>query len=219
MTLHVDSGEIVALLGANGAGKTTTLRSVAGLVDVYAGRITFDGKDIAGDAVYSIAQRGLAFVPEDRSLLPSLTVAESLRIVRHPVEDPLQWFPALVPLLNRKAGLLSGGEQQMAALARAVSSAPKLLMIDELSLGLAPRIVKEILRRMSEFARQRGTAILLVEQHIVQALAVADRAYVLRDGMIADSGDASELLSRRGVIEASYLSANGVTVPPKTSGA
>jgi branched-chain amino acid transport system ATP-binding protein len=207
LTIEVAAGEIVALLGANGAGKTTTLNATIGLVEVYDGTITFDGRDVSGESVDAIARRGLAYVTEDRSLLPGLTVAESLRIVRNPVEDAQRWFPALTPLLNRKAGLLSGGEQQMLALGRAISSGPKLLMIDELSLGLAPRIVKEILARLSEFARERDTAVLLVEQHVAQALAVADRAYLLRDGRITDTGSAGDLLDRRDIIEASYLGA------------
>ncbi len=203
--LSVAEGEVVALLGPNGAGKSTTLGAIAGLVRTFSGSVELDGVDLTRRPAHLVTRHKVALVPEKRSLIPSLTVGENLRIVHRQALDPLPWFPALIPILKRKAGLLSGGEQQMVAIARGISSAPRLLMVDELSLGLAPVIVKDLTARLSAFARDTGGAVLLVEQHVAQALAIAQRAYVLTHGDISTSHSSQELMNSRSVVEASYL--------------
>jgi branched-chain amino acid transport system ATP-binding protein len=203
--LSVGHGEVVSLLGPNGAGKTTTLATVSGFLPLLGGSIRFDGQDIAGRPPHRIVQAGLVQVPEGRGLVPSLTVNENFRLVRQSKLDPYGVFPALVPLGNRRAGLLSGGEQQMLALARAIMLGPKLLLVDELSLGLAPKAVDTILKRLRGLATETGMSVLLVEQHVSKALAVSDRAYVLSHGRITLQGAASKLLSDRQLLESSYM--------------
>ena len=209
LDLRVEPGEVVALLGPNGAGKTTTLRTIAGLLPVLAGSIDVLGEAAAGAAPHRLARRGLAFVPEDRSLFAGLTVAENLRLGtrRGPVlmDDVVARFPALGPLGGRRAGLLSGGEQQMLTLGRAIASAPRLLLVDELSLGLAPLIAQELLSVVRGVADDTGCGVLLVEQHVDQVLAVADRAYVLAHGDLVTHGTSSEIAADRKRIEAGYL--------------
>jgi branched-chain amino acid transport system ATP-binding protein len=206
--LTVSDNEIVALVGPNGAGKTTTLRTISGIVPVRSGEATFDGAQLAGKSIEAIVGLGIAHVPEGRRLFPGLSVRDNLRLGgwvgdNRDIERVVELFPALRDRMNQATGNMSGGEQQMCAIARGLMSKPKLLMIDELSLGLAPVIVDEILERLPGIA-QSGTAVLLVEQDVDAALTIASRAYVLETGRIALSGDSESLLNDKRVQE-SYL--------------
>jgi branched-chain amino acid transport system ATP-binding protein len=210
--LRVDEGEIVALVGSNGAGKTTLLRAVSGLIEATSGELHFDGHDLAGLKPEQIVAHGVAHVPEGRRLFSGLTVKENLRAGGFANKDgadldyALELFPHLRDRLGQVAGSMSGGEQQMCAIARGLMSSPKLLMIDELSLGLAPKLVDEILERLGS-VRERGTALLIVEQDVDAALRIAARGYVLETGRIVTTGSSAELLEDPRVREA-YL---GVT--------
>jgi len=200
--LHVDEGEVVALLGANGAGKSTTILAIAGALPSQ-GTLTFDGQPLRGP-VHRRARRGLGLIPEGRSVFVGLTTERNLQLGRGSLDSALELFPELRPLLNRKAGLLSGGEQQILGLARALAGQPRLLLVDELSLGLAPKIVQRLLTAL-RVAAERGAAVLLVEQHARQALAVADRGYVMSRGRCEITGTGTELLTRIADIEHTYL--------------
>jgi len=210
--LHVDSGEVVALLGPNGAGKTTTLLTISGLLPVIDGRIDVLGARLPSRRTrpHRLARRGLAHVPEDRALFGQLTAAENLQVTggrgtQTKVDRAVEWFPEMEPLLDRQVGLLSGGEQQMLALARALVAGPKLLMVDEMSLGLAPIVVDRLLPVLRTAADELGVGVLLVEQHVHLALEVADRAYLLDHGQLVLEDDADELADRPELLESSYL--------------
>jgi len=207
--LTVGAGEVVALLGANGAGKTTTLRVVSGLVRPMAGRVVFAGEDLVRTSPSARARLGIAHVPEGRGLFFGMTVAEHFRVgfrgERLDEDVAFEYFPKLAELKGRRTGLLSGGEQQMLAVARALARRPKLLLLDELSLGLAPVIVERLLPVVRSFATEQGCAVLLVEQHVHLALEVADRGYVLSHGRIVLQNDAEHLRADRHLLVASYL--------------
>ena len=209
LRLTVGAGEVVALLGSNGAGKTTTLRAVSGLVKPLAGTIRFAGEDLARISPSARARLGIAHVPEGRGLFYGMTVAEHFRVAprgeRLDEQLAYEYFPKLVELRGRRVGLLSGGEQQMLAVARALARRPRLLLLDELSLGLAPVIVEGLLPVVRAFAEERGCAVLLVEQHVHLALEVADRGYVLSHGRIVLENDAEHLRANRQLLVASYL--------------
>jgi branched-chain amino acid transport system ATP-binding protein len=211
VSFTVRPGEVVALLGANGAGKSTLLRAVAGVLAPDAGRVSFEGTDITGWASHRVARRGLRLVPEGRGLLARMTVWENLVMgqyataagTRHDLEAALERFPVLRQRSGQIASTLSGGEQQMLAIARALVARPRLLMLDEPSLGLAPRLVRQIFAVVAELKRE-GVTIVLVEQNARQALAVADRAYILEAGQVVLAGPAAELAAGEGVQRA-YL--------------
>jgi branched-chain amino acid transport system ATP-binding protein len=214
--LTVGAGEVVALLGANGAGKTTTLRVISGLVRPMRGRVTFDGEDLARVSPTGRAQRGIAHVPEGRGIFFGLTVAEHFRLARRSgqIDEEIAYehFPLLRELRTRRAGLLSGGEQQMLAVGRALARKPRLLLLDELSLGLAPVIVEVLLPVVREYTQTTGCAVLLVEQHVQLALEVADRGYVLSHGGIVLADRAEVLRADRQLLTASYLGEQQVPV-------
>ena len=211
---ELQQGEIVALVGANGAGKTTLLRTLTGLVSPRSGSITFNGRPILTVPPYERARLGLAMVPEGRRLFQGLTVRQNLELgsraapdTSHKTEDiefVFELFPALVRLQNRLSGLLSGGEQQMCAIGRALMARPRMLLIDEMSLGLAPVVVERIAGVIRTINRDRGISILLVEQDVGLALEIAARGYVLDTGRIIIDGPSSELLLRDD-IRAAYL--------------
>lgn len=208
--IYVDSGEIVALLGANGAGKTTLLHTIAGLIPEISGDISVSGKKVNGWPTHRIIQQGLSLLPENRGIFFQLTVAENLRLYQRKsgsvsVLDILEYLPALGALLDRKTGLLSGGEQQMLSLGCRFIADPKLMMIDEMSLGLAPIIFQRMLPVLSRFVVDRGVGVLLVEQHVDMALNFASRGYVLNHGEITFSGSTRELQHQRQFLEASYM--------------
>jgi branched-chain amino acid transport system ATP-binding protein len=205
----VAPGEILALLGANGAGKTTTLRAVSGLVRPMDGTIRFEGADLERVQPSARAKLGIAHVPENRGLFFGLTVAEHFRLgyrgERLDASVAYGYFPALEGLRDRRCGLLSGGEQQMLAVGRALARHPKLLLLDELSLGLAPVIVEGLLPVVREYAKESGCGVVLVEQHIELALTIADRGCVLSHGEIVLRGDAAQLRVNNELLISSYF--------------
>jgi branched-chain amino acid transport system ATP-binding protein len=211
--LEVQEGEVVSVVGANGAGKTTLLNVIAGTVPLTAGRVTFDSETISGRPAHRIVARGLALVPEGRRLFPFLTVQENLRLGAFHKEarrrydetlaEVLELFPVLAERPHQLAGSLSGGEQQMCALARGIMARPKLLMLDEPSLGLAPKIVEQVFALIPTLI-ERGLTILLVEQNVAEALELSDSADVLEQGRITMSGTGSEFLHNE-ALRAAYL--------------
>ena len=215
VNLQVNAGEIVALIGANGAGKTTLLNTISGLLGPRHGQILLNGRNIAGQSPESIVRLGISLVPERRQIFSTMTVRDNLLLGAYhrfgrdgksldaDIAQVFELFPILDKRAGQLGGTLSGGEQQMLALARGLMSQPKLLMLDEPSVGLAPLMVREILRIVAEM-RTRGTTILLVEQNARAALSIADRGYVLENGQIVMEGEASELTQNENVQRA-YL--------------
>ena len=213
ISLEVPDGRIVTLIGANGAGKSTTLRTISGLVKADSGSIIYDGEELLGMPIYRILEKGIAQVPEGRRVFTNLTVRENLKIGaylrndKEQIEKDLEWVYELFPRLKERdwqlAGTLSGGEQQMLAVARALMSKPKLIMMDEPSLGLAPLVVKGIFDIIREINAQ-GVTVLLIEQNANMALKIADYAYVLETGRIGLTGTGKELLVNEEVRKA-YL--------------
>lgn len=212
VSFHVNEGEVVTLIGANGAGKSTTLNTVAGLLRPRTGSVTFKDKDLTKIPSYKVVSQGLALVPEGRRVFTQMSVEENLEMgaytrdnseIKTTMEDVFQRFPRLKERRNQVALTLSGGEQQMLAMGRALMSRPSLLMLDEPSMGLAPILVEQIFDIIREL-HEAGTTILLVEQNAQAALSVADRAYVLETGKIVTSGTGSELLASDAIRKA-YL--------------
>ncbi len=202
VSFHLEEGEIVALIGSNGAGKSTLLRTISGLQKAFEGEILFRGNAIAGKSPERIVALGLVQVPEARQLFPNMTVLENLELgaylrgrksVRESLDEVLPLFPILSERRRQKAGTLSGGEQQMLSIGRALMAKPQLLVLDEPSMGLAPLIMEEIYRIIGDLHKS-GTTVLLVEQNAMGALAIAERAYVLETGRIVLSGNAEELM-------------------------
>jgi branched-chain amino acid transport system ATP-binding protein len=206
--LRVDAGEVVALIGANGAGKTTTLLALAGEVAPMQGEVRFLGERTTSP-MHARCRRGLGFVTEERSVIMQMTVAENLKLAAVPADVAIEHFPALEKTLGRKAGLCSGGEQQMLSLARALGRNPKVLLADELSLGLAPIIVAHLLDAVRAAADRDGVGVLLVEQHVRQALRVADRVYVMERGRVVLDGTTDEVAGQLDRVEDAYLAAGG----------
>ena len=215
VSMRVDDGELVALIGANGAGKTTTLRTISGLLRPLAGSVKLDGKRIDKMRPEDIVKLGVSHLPEGRGMFPNLTVEENLKMGfytrrsdrkmwKESVERVTELFPRLKERWTQAAGTMSGGEQQMLALSRAVLPNPRLLMVDELSLGLAPVVVQQLFQLLVEINKQ-GTTVLLVEQYVNQALRIADRAYVLEKGSVSLEGSAKDLLRSSDVVQASYM--------------
>ena len=213
ISFDVDAGEIISLIGSNGAGKTTTLHSVSNLIKKVSGSITFDGVDITSLPADKIVQMGLIQVPEGRRVFANMSVKENLemgaylRRDKENIKKDMEWcyelFPRLKERLSQLSGTLSGGEQQMLAMARALMSKPKLLLLDEPSMGLAPILVDEIFNIITKISSS-GTTILLVEQNAYKALSIANRAYILETGQITKTGKASDLITDKAVISA-YL--------------
>ncbi len=202
VSLTLGKGELVALLGLNGAGKTTTMRSILGLTRPRAGSIRFEDREIAGWPAYRIARLGIGYVPEGRRMFKDLTTLENLQLAENgrrgdwSIARVLEHLPKLAELRSRKSGRLSGGEQEMLSIGRALVTNPRLLLVDEPSQGLAPLVVEEVYRILAEL-REHGVAVLLVEQNALLALKVADRAYVLDEGRIVHAGAAKDLAADR----------------------
>ncbi len=198
VSLTVGEGEVVALLGLNGAGKTTTMRSILGLTPPRAGSVKYAGRDITGWPAYKVARLGVGYVPEGRRMFKDLTTLENLQLAENgrggawTIPRVLEHLPKLAELKSRKSGRLSGGEQEMLSIGRALVSNPRLLLVDEPSQGLAPLVVEEVYRILTEL-KKTGVAILLVEQNALLALRIADRAYVLDSGRVVHGGPAAEL--------------------------
>jgi branched-chain amino acid transport system ATP-binding protein len=204
MDLSVRPGEVVALLGANGAGKSTTLLALAGEIEPQRGYVSFRGDHRAGP-LHKRANNGLGFVTEERSVFMQMTVAENLRLGRGSIDEAISLMPELKPLLKRRAGLLSGGEQQILTLARVLAGDCKVLLIDEISLGLAPIVVRRLLLALRAAVLERNLAVVLVEQHISNALEFSDRAVIMRRGRVVLQAESAELANRRDEIQALYL--------------
>ena len=204
LSLHVDTGEVVAVVGANGAGKTTLLRTVAGLLTPTRGQVVFDGETISTVAAHKLVKRGIALVPEGGRLFPFMTVAENLELggftcagsqdIRRRVAEMMALFPVLAERRGQLAGSLSGGERQMCAIARALMSSPRLLMLDEPSAGLSPLMLEKVLEMLKTVVAAGNVSVLLVEQHVEDALEMSNRGYVIESGQIVKTGSGPALL-------------------------
>jgi branched-chain amino acid transport system ATP-binding protein len=213
ISLEVRAGEIVTLIGANGAGKTTTLRVISGALRATGGHVRFDGHDITGQPAHTMPERGISHVPEARQLFPFMTVEENLDLgaynrrsrarAREALDEQLELFPRLKERRRQLAGTLSGGEQQMVAIARGLMAAPRLLLLDEPSLGLSPKVTEEVFVRIQDI-RKRDVTVLIVEQNVVDGLSISDRGYVVENGRILMQGAAADLL-RDDKVRAAYL--------------
>ena len=213
ITLTVNRGEIVTLIGANGAGKTTTLRVISGLLRAKKGAISFDGQDIAKTPAHEIVARGISHVPEGRQLFPYMTVEEHLALgayiqrtrprIPQLMEEQFAMFPILKERRKQMTGTLSGGEQQMVAIARGLMSEPKLLLLDEPSLGMAPKLVEEVFQKIRQIG-EKGVTVMVVEQNVVDGLSVSKRGYVVENGAVILQGPSDELLNNAQV-RAAYL--------------
>lgn len=214
VSFHADKGEIIALVGSNGAGKSTSVKAASGLVKTFSGSIKFDGADLTGGICRNFIDHGIILCPEGRQLFPQMTVYENLEMgacskesaakKKDTIERVYSWFPKLKERANQTAGTLSGGEQQMVAFSRGMMGLPKLLLMDEPSLGLAPNIVDDIFRIAKQVSEESGLTIVLVEQDVRKALKLANRGYVLENGIINIEGTAQELLNNEEVKKA-YL--------------
>ena len=217
ISLHVDSGEIVAIVGPNGAGKTTALNTISGVIPARTGHVIFDGEDVTGKPTEWLVERGLIQVPEGRMLFGEMTVYENLILGAYrrsraakkaelvgDLEKVYELFPILKQRTGQSAGTLSGGEQQMLAIGRALMGRPKMLLLDEPTMGLAPLVVKEILKVITELRKTEGTTVLVVEQNAKAALSIAKRAYVMETGRVVMEGSAAEL-SKNPEIQRAYL--------------
>lgn len=214
ISFQIQKGQIVTILGANGAGKTTTLRTISALIGPTQGQITFNGEEIQNEKAYKLVAKGICHSPEGRLVFPDLTVAENLEMGAYLRRDKEQinkdqkfvfdLFPRLFERKKQLAGTLSGGEQQMLAIGRAIMGSPKLLLLDEPSLGIAPILVQSIFRAITNINQERGVTVLLVEQNAYAALKIAHYGHVMETGMINISGDSKELLSNKAIAEA-YL--------------
>jgi len=213
ITLQVNAGEIVTLIGANGAGKTTILRVVSGIKHPAAGTLRFAGQDVSRVPAHQMVARGVSHVPEGRQVFPFLTVRENLSLgaytrrarsnMKHAMEEQLALFPRLSERMDQLAGTLSGGEQQMVAIARGLMARPKLLLLDEPSLGLAPKVVDEVFEKIQE-VRRTGITMLIVEQNVVSGLSISDRGYVVQNGAVLMEDTAKNLLGNE-MVRAAYL--------------
>jgi branched-chain amino acid transport system ATP-binding protein len=213
ISLHVNAGEIVSLIGANGAGKTTILRVISGMKPAAGGSLRFSGQNVSRIPAHEMVVRGVSHVPEGRQVFPFMTVRENLSLgaytprarasVKHRMEEQLALFPRLAERMDQLAGTLSGGEQQMVAIARGLMAQPKLLLLDEPSLGLAPKIVEEVFEKIQE-VRRTGITMLLVEQDVVSSLAISDRGYVVQNGAVL-LADAAKNLLTNDMVRAAYL--------------
>jgi branched-chain amino acid transport system ATP-binding protein len=213
LSISVDEGQIVTLIGANGAGKTTTMRAIAGLLELSNGSITFEGEELTRVRGHKRVQRGISLVPEGRGIFPAMTVRENLDMgaygrrdkdaVREDLERVFDLFPRMAERASLKGGTMSGGEQQMLAIGRALMSRPRVLLLDEPSMGLAPQFIRQVFSIIHQ-VNEQGTTVLLVEQNANQALAIADKAYVLETGRITNHGSGRELLADPAIKEA-YL--------------
>jgi len=213
VTLEVPEGRVISLIGANGAGKTTTLRVISGVLRPRGGAIRFRGKDISRVKPYEMVERGISHVPEGRQLFPYMSVEENLALgayvprcrarLKQLIEEQFELFPKLAERRKQIAGTLSGGEQQMVAIARGLMARPSLLLLDEPSLGLAPKIVEEVFEKIREVART-GVTVLIVEQNVVDGLSISDAGYVVENGTVVLTGSSKELLANEQV-RAAYL--------------
>jgi branched-chain amino acid transport system ATP-binding protein len=213
VSLRVFPGEIVTLIGANGAGKTTTLRVISGIKNPAAGSLRFAGQDVSRVAAHRMVELGISHVPEGRQVFPFMTVRENLSLgaytprsrahLKESIEEQLALFPRLAERMNQLAGTLSGGEQQMVAIARGLMARPKLLLLDEPSLGLAPKVVDEVFGKIQE-VRNTGITMLIVEQNVVSGLSISDRGYVIQHGSVLMEDTAKNLLSNE-MVRAAYL--------------